>query len=389
MNYKAGFIKIKNRCVVHRTGRGSVLPLAACMVLSALFCPVVLAQGVFVNATIASDGPAVGIDGVLGDAVSVFSFAHVIGGGSDRILVVGASAEGIGLAFDTVVTGVTYNGVAMTAVNSAVADNGPGLLATLHFLLESQLPAAGSNLVEVTYSTGPISLSVAAISLRGFVQQAPEAMAFSAAPDNTGTTTANITTVTDGAWLINLIGAGDWRVAAGDAFANSSAMTVRVSEERGTQDTAFATRIVGSAGAQAITWTYPSPNRMAQVVAAFEAIPPIFAILPQGGAREIGSSITFEVALFAPVGVVSHQWKKDGGDVGTDSPTLELTNLQLTDTGDYWVEVTDDNGTFITPPTTLTVIESLPTAGLWGLVFLAVLLLVSGTYFAKRRLARQ
>ena len=387
MNYLGGLIFSNLHRVVRRTGRGAVFPLVVCMVLGVMFCPLVLADGVFDNATIASDGPAIAVDGVLGDAGPVHSFSHAIGGASNRILLVGTTAEGIGVAYDTVVTSVTYGGTAMNSIASAVANNGPGLLTTLYYLLHADLPAAGSYTVEVTYSTGPFSLTTAAISLSNFVQQAPEAMATSAAPDNTGTTTANITTVSAGAWLINMVGAGDYRLDGG--FASSSGMTTRDSQEIGTQDAVIATLVVPVAGAQAITWTYVTPNRMGQVVAAFEAIPPIFSILPEGGTREIGDSHTFEVALFAPVGTVSHQWKKDGGDVGTDSPTLDLTDLQIVDSGEYWVVVSDGSAgsPYTTPMTTLRVVEELPTANLWALIALAALLLISGTYFVRRRLA--
>ncbi len=273
MSDKIGYSNLGNHRVARHAVRGAVLSLVAAMVLSTVFCPVALAAGIVGNATIASDGPAADIDGVLGDAGPVVTFPHTIGSGANRILVVGTSAEGIGAAFDIVVTSVTYNSVTMFAAGSAVADNGPGLLATLHYLLDTDLPAAGTYDVVVTYSSGTISMSAAALSLENFVQQAPEALGSGAAPNNDGTFSTDITTVTADALLVNLIGAGDSRLVDGDFFTSNSGMTIRADEEIGTQDTAIATKAIATPGLQAISWDYPSPNRMAQTIAAFEALP--------------------------------------------------------------------------------------------------------------------
>ena len=273
MKIDIGIMNLGNESIARRAVRGFVFSLVACMILSVAFCPVALAAGTIDNVTITSDGPAVGVDGALGDAGPVITFDHTIGSDPNRILLVGTAAEGIGVAYDIVVTSVTYNGTAMTAAGSGVADNGPGLLGTLHYMLEADLPAAGTYSVVVTYSTGTISASVAAISLENFAQQAPEAMASGAAPDNTGTLSTDITTTTADAMLVNLVGSGDWRIDPGDMFTSNSGMTVQVSEEIGTQDAAIATKTIATPGLQSISWDYPTPNRMAQVIVALEALP--------------------------------------------------------------------------------------------------------------------
>ncbi len=334
------------------------------------------------NVSIAADGPASGTDGILGDAGPVATFSHTIGGGSDRLLVVGTSAEGTGDPdYDIVVTGVTYNGVAMIDINSVEAENGPGMLGTMHYLLDGSLPAAGTYDVVVTYSEGTISAAFGAISLNGAIQQGPEAMASSASPDQSGTTTANITTLTEDSYLVNFSGSGN----SVNSFANSSGMSVELSVEIGTQELAIATKTVAAPGAQAITWTYDNPFRMAQVVAAFAAIPPVFSVTPTGGNKPIGGSHTFEVALASPDGAVSYQWKKNGTDIpGANAATLVLDELEESDAGAYVAVVTDSSGTYTTNAAILTVGLTFPAAGLWGLLLVAALLLGTGIYLGRR-----
>lgn len=392
MNIKIGFIKLGNHSVAHAL-RGSVLPLVATMALSAVFCPITFAAGAFDNASIASQGLALGIDGLpdgTTGAGPVITFQHVIGSGADRILLVGTVVEGPGAEADgwpTVLSSVTYNTVAMIEVDSVLADITTGMRVTLHYLLNADLPASGSHNVVVTYSSEDmISVTAAAISLENFVQQAPEAMVTGSGA--TSPISADITTLTPNAWLVNIVGAGD----EVSSFTSSSGMTIRDTEKIGTQDTAIATRVIATPGLQSISWAYPTPNRMAQVIAAFEEIPdppPIFSILPSGGVREIGASHTFEVALANPVGSLTHVWKKDGAQVGPDAATYTLTDLQISDSGQYLVEVTDDTGTYITNAVSLTVVEELPAAGSWALVFVAALLLLSGIYLVRRRVARR
>jgi hypothetical protein len=68
-------------------------------------------------------------------------------------------------------------------------------------------------------------------------------------------------------------------------------------------------------------------------------------------------------------------------NVGADASTLELMNLQESDSGDYWVVVTDDGGPFTSDTAVLRVV----TSQTWDLVFVALLLLASGAYFLRRR----
>src|SRR5262245_15926358 len=79
------------------------------------------------------------------------SWSHAIGGGANRVLVVGVSVEDATSA-DATVTSVTFNGTAMIAApNSRRFGGGTGIIQTqLFYLLNAGLGAAGTRTIPVT-----------------------------------------------------------------------------------------------------------------------------------------------------------------------------------------------------------------------------------------------
>jgi hypothetical protein len=186
------------------------------------------------------------------------TLGHTIGGGTNRLLVVGISAEcneGI------TVTGVTYNGQALTKAASVQADTGTVGTADLWYLLEAGLPAAGTYNVQVTTS-GYTAKSVGAISLAGVAQQAPEASNTNTnvGPDYIST---SITTLTDGAWVVDVVEQGN----AG-AFTPDGGQTEQYDVQASSSTGAASTKEMATAGATSTGWS-ASANRLAHVVAAF------------------------------------------------------------------------------------------------------------------------
>jgi hypothetical protein len=300
-------------------------------------------------------------------------------------LVVGTSAEAIGDLYDTVVTSITYDGVAMIEVDSAVATVSFGMLTTLYYLLDEDLPSlAGAYNVVVTHSADLESMGSAAISLVNVAQQPPEAVA-TGENSSTNAIETNITTLSENAWLVVIAGAGDFNV---DFASQAGDLTIQAELPTGGLTLAIATKEVATPGLETVRWTDLSPNRWAQVIVSLATQAPTFSITPVGGSVLIDGSHTFEVALANPV-APSYQWMRDIGsgaeNVGTDQSTLTLMNLLEADSGDYWVVVTDDGGPFTTDLVTLRVGTSVPTAQTWGLVFVALLLLASGTGLVRRR----
>src|SRR6185295_19053743 len=94
------------------------------------------------------------------------SWSHTLGGGSDRMVVVGVAVEDTTTA-DANVTSVTFNGVALTAVpGSKINGGGTGIIQTqLFYLLNASLPAAGTYTVTVTFQGAVDGTSSGAVSL--------------------------------------------------------------------------------------------------------------------------------------------------------------------------------------------------------------------------------
>jgi hypothetical protein len=198
-----------------------------------------------------------------------------------------------------------------------------------------------------------------------------------------------ITTLTDGAWLVDALGDG-FGLDGGVHTRDPLVQTVRGTAEGGSNATVMSTYEVATAGPTLTGYTIEADGlRTGISVAAFApGTPPVFSIQPQGALMLIGSSHIFEVELSEPVSP-SYQWMRDIGsgpeNVGTDASTLDLMDLQESDSGDYWVVITDEGGPFTSDTAVLRVVTSIPTAQTWGLVFVAFLLLVSGAYFLRRR----
>ena len=70
-----------------------------------------------------------------------------------------------------------------------------------------------------------------------------------------------------------------------------------------------------------------------------------------------GGAVTFQANAFG-VGTLSYQWFFNGSLLpGSVSSSLALTNLNLSQAGSYWVQVTNLNGPTTSPVATLTVLE--------------------------------
>jgi prepilin-type N-terminal cleavage/methylation domain-containing protein len=213
------------------------------------------------GSTVCSSGTgSIGLDNVSTDVGSgnPLTFTHTIGGGTNRLLVVGISAEcneGI------TVSSVTYNGQGLTKAASVVADTGTVGTADLWYLLEADLPAAGTYNVEVTTS-GYAVKSVGAISLEGVAQQAPEASTTNTnvGPDYIST---SITTLTDGAWVVDVVENGN-----PNSFTPDGGQTERYDVVASSSDGAASTKEMATAGSTSMGWS-SSANRLAHVVAAF------------------------------------------------------------------------------------------------------------------------
>lgn len=146
-------------------------------------------------------------------AASTYSWSHTCSG-SNRFLAVDVSL----LSAGSTVTGITYNGVALslTGAKSTVTSFGRvecwGLVA----------PATGSNTIAVALS-GSIVSSAEAVSYTGVHQTTPTEAFNSAQATNVGAAdaTVTITTVADQDWVHAAIATSDSSITAGQTSRNN------------------------------------------------------------------------------------------------------------------------------------------------------------------------
>ncbi len=201
-------------------------------------------------------------------AVAVVSWPHTVGNGADRMLVVGVTSES---APDALATSVTFGAQALTKVTNSRAVQGSPATATELWYLPA--PNMGNATITVNLSPAVSSgngTACGAVSLFGVKQAAPEAVATSAAGSG-GTYSLGITTLTDGAWLVDVVNNG----AANASFTTTaSGMTERWDVNGDTQMAgACSTREVVTRGAVTDTWTSTGTGTKAQSIAAFAPAP--------------------------------------------------------------------------------------------------------------------
>jgi len=218
------------------------------------------------------------------DGVSSLSFSHTIGGGSNRVLVVGVSIETCN-PYQTV-SSINYGGKTLTPLNSAQVTSPNGCMGRveLYYLLEADMPGAGAFHVVVTATGWCDALAAGAISLTGVAQQAPEASNTNSNDAQTSIST-NITTLTNGAWLVDVVHSGNPYT-----FTANSGQSIRYDQATSTSEVAGSTRLVATAGTVSQGWTNASANRLAHAVAAFA--PATGCITGGGGGSIILDNVT-------------------------------------------------------------------------------------------------
>jgi pectate lyase len=85
-------------------------------------------------------------------------------------------------------------------------------------------------------------------------------------------------------------------------------------------------------------------------------VPPTITTQPASQTANVGDGVTFSVVA-GGTAPFNYQWQKNGSDItGANGPALTLSNVQLSDAGDYSVEVSNDAGIATSDPATLTVV---------------------------------
>jgi len=195
-------------------------------------------------------------------ASDTLSWLHAIGGGSNRILVVGAVCED-NLAVDRVISSVKYNGVNMSRVPASGETRGY-MTADLYYMLEADLPPLpGSYTVSITYN-GTVSTSTGgAVSLENVKQQVPEAVATNSLCSASSIST-DINTLSSGVWIVDTVGHSN------NGFLSTSASAEQWNQSSGNHTAAGSTTLAASAGTAAVSWDFSgNDGTMLHSLAAF------------------------------------------------------------------------------------------------------------------------
>lgn len=273
-----------------------------------------------------------------GSGIATLSWSHTIGGGADRKLMVGVTVEeDNSVSGDENVTSITYNGVALTFVNAVTVTTANNFVmrAEIWYIDEANLPASGTALIQVNLS-GPVrDVNAGAVSIDGALSGAPEATATNTIINNPVITTS-ITTLTDGAWLIDVVGSGN-----GGNFTPGAGQTERwdTSSALNTATGASSTKPVATAGLNSMTQTHSTTSlRTAHAVIAVAPTP-------------IAAIGEYQFEQCNPITTVTDSSVNGFNGTGNgDLSTLGLAPAQAGDPGTCRYGVFDGSGDFVSIP---------------------------------------
>ena len=212
---------------------------------------------------------------------NTLSWTHNPVTGSDTKLIVGIAIED-NCTGNEVITGVTYGGVPLTqALSTRVPVAGFCQQVEMWYL---DITTAAD--IEVTTTGAVNEINAGSIFLTGTASGAPEA---TAPNSNTGSAsiTTNIITLTDNAWLIDVVGSGN-----GGSFTAGGAQTERWDVSAASGTGASSTKSVATAGMTSMTQTHSTTsNRNAHgVIAVAPAAASTIAFDSQNSATGTGSN---------------------------------------------------------------------------------------------------
>jgi hypothetical protein len=245
-----------------------------------------------------------------GPSGTTLTYSHNVGNQSNKILIVGVAFEGATTSQD--VSGVTYNGVAMTKINETRVGTGFIMEVSLWYMLDDQLPDDNANHnVVVTFT--PYSENViesGAISLYNANQAAPTDFGGNGWEASTDPITKQYTTTVDNTMIVDVVGCGN----VGSYTA--SGQTERWDDNVGSSGCTAAggTRLIATAGTVTNSWDFSSTvNRQAMHVCGVQSY------TYQGSFEQIRVDVSW-----------------DGGSSWSSKQTTTTTGTETT----YWYDVT-------------------------------------------------
>jgi len=301
-------------------------------------------------------GAAIAFDNsgsVSGTNAASLSWSHTVGTAADTVLVVGLATEDTSTA-SLAVSKVTFNGVALTPVPNSIATAGSTTLdqSQLYYLLN---PAPGTHSVAVTFKGAVNGVSAGSVSLSGVQQSAPAA-AINALDAGTSLSTS-ISVPAAGAWLVDTLASG---AANATLTPSDAAMVKRWSKGQSNSAGAGATKALSTAGAGSMSWNVSTSSQLAQSVAVFlpsgtAATAPVIISQPSAVTVAAGGNATFSVVASGSA-PLAYQWLFNGANLaGATASTLSLSNVQVSNAGNYSVKVSNSVGSVTSTTAALTV----------------------------------
>jgi uncharacterized repeat protein (TIGR02543 family) len=198
---------------------------------------------------------------------SSLSWQHTLGAGSSRAIVIAVGEADSVASPDqyAVVTSVLFNGVYATPVpNSLVYGGTSGMVQSqLFYLLESELPAAGTYTIQVNLAGSIGGISAGAVSFFGVSQGPAEAVATNKNTSGANLLSTSITTLSNNDVVVDVLEDGDLATLAANA---GQTLAWQAEAKLGTAGSS--TKAVATAGATTLGWT-GNANRLVQSLAAF------------------------------------------------------------------------------------------------------------------------
>ena len=187
------------------------------------------------------------------------SWSHTIGGGVDRILVVGVAAEDASTA-DANITNVTFGGTPLIAVpNSKRSGGGTGIIQTqLFYLLNASAGAAGTRTIVVTMQGAVDGISAGGVSLAGVSQTAPQSVATNVDTSGADSISTSITSPTANSWVVDVVGSGN-----SGSFTAGSGQTERWDIAASGMTGAMSTKALTASGSTTMGQAHNGANRLA------------------------------------------------------------------------------------------------------------------------------
>lgn len=209
-----------------------------------------------------------------GSAGGTLSWSHVLGnlGSTGLIVVIAEGERTTGGSTDQNITGITFNGVAMTAVNSDSRTDADSVSAAMYELHGASVPAAGTYTVTVSYANTNVNSRVGgAMSFSGVKDQIKEA---SATQTGQGTSpfSQSITTLTANALVI--VGYGNQNALGNPSY--STGETTGFDKTVGSVEDSLcsgAYKTVSTPGATSTSFTVTNPQSEVLLLASFEIAP--------------------------------------------------------------------------------------------------------------------